>query len=100
MLVSQSVSGLRSELQANVVDVEGSMDELVTKAWFEEAKLRGLSGKGAGSSQKQTYCTHPEDSLEGMETNRDRYKPSLHHQHSKCPQAKENKSETDMGRRM
>ena len=49
---NQFVSGLQSELQAKVVGVEGGMDELVTKARFEEAKLKELSGRGAGSSRE------------------------------------------------
>ena len=49
VLVNQFVSGHRSELQAKVVGVEGSKDELVTKARFEEAKLKEFSGRAAGS---------------------------------------------------
>ena len=56
VLVNQFVSGLRPELQAKVVGVEGSMDELVTKARFEEAKIKELSGRGPGSSQKEIYA--------------------------------------------
>ena len=55
MLVNQFVSGLQSELQAKVVGVEGGMDEIVTKAQFEEAKLKELSGRSAGPREKRTY---------------------------------------------
>jgi hypothetical protein len=43
VLVNQFVSGLRSELQAKVVGVEGGMDEMVARARFEETKFRELS---------------------------------------------------------
>jgi hypothetical protein len=35
VLVNQFVSGLRSELQAKVVGVEGGMDEMVARSRFE-----------------------------------------------------------------
>lgn len=54
VLVNQFVSGLRSELQANVVGVEGGMDEMVAKARFEETKLRELSRKNLVSTPKMT----------------------------------------------
>ena len=40
VLVNQFVSGLRPELQAKIVGLEGSMDELIMKARFEEAKTK------------------------------------------------------------
>ena len=40
VLVNQFVSGLRPELQAKIVGIEGSMDELILKARFEEAKTK------------------------------------------------------------
>lgn len=40
ILVNHCVSGLRSELQANVVGLDGNMDELVAKARFEETKFK------------------------------------------------------------
>lgn len=55
VLVNQFVSGLRSELQAKVVGVEGGMEEIVTKARFEEAKLKELSGRNVGPQQKKTF---------------------------------------------
>ena len=55
VLVNQFVSGLRSELQAKVLGVEGSMDELVAKARFEEAKSKELSGRSPGLQPKKTY---------------------------------------------
>ena len=54
VLVNQFVSGLRSELQAKVVGVEGNMDEMVAKARFEETKLRELTGKNSVSIPKKT----------------------------------------------
>ena len=40
VLVNQFVSGLRAALQAKVVGVEGSMDEMIAKARFEETKRK------------------------------------------------------------
>ena len=45
VLVNQFISGLRTELQSKVVGVEGSMDELVLKARFEEAKIIELTSR-------------------------------------------------------
>ena len=70
VLVNQFVSGLRSELQAKVLGVEGSMDELVAKARFEEAKSKELSGRSPGLQPKKTY---PSKGQSGGHTNR----PSL-----------------------
>lgn len=50
VLVNQFVAGLRAELQAKVVGVEGSMDEIVAKAQFEEAKFKELSGRTPGTN--------------------------------------------------
>ena len=55
VLVNQFVSGLRSELQAKVVGVEGGIKEIVTKARFEEAKLKELSSHNGGQQQKRTF---------------------------------------------
>ena len=43
VLANQFISGLRPELQAKVVGMEGTMDVLVLKARFEEAKARELA---------------------------------------------------------
>ena len=43
VLASQFVTGLRAELQSKVVGLEGSMDQLVMKARFEEAKYKELT---------------------------------------------------------
>ena len=45
VLLNQFVSGLRPEIQAKVVGVEGSVDEIVAKARFEEAKWKEVSGR-------------------------------------------------------
>ena len=45
VLVNQFVSGLRAALQAKVVEVEGSMDEMIAKARFEETKRKELADK-------------------------------------------------------
>ena len=44
VLANQFISGLQPELQATVVGMEGSMDALVLKPWFEEAKAKELTG--------------------------------------------------------
>ena len=44
VLANQFISGLRPELQAKLVGMEGTMDALVLKARFEEAKARELAG--------------------------------------------------------
>ena len=43
VLASQFVSGLRPEIKAKIAGTEGSMDALLTKARFEEAKIRDLA---------------------------------------------------------
>ena len=43
VIASQFVTGLRPELQFKVVGLEGSMDQLVMKARFEEAKNKELN---------------------------------------------------------
>ena len=43
VLANQFVAGLRPELQAKVVGLDGGMDELVLKARFEEAKGKELT---------------------------------------------------------
>lgn len=55
VLVNQFVSGLRSELQSKVVGVEGSMEEIVAKARFEEAKRKELSSRNPRSQLKKNF---------------------------------------------
>lgn len=43
VLANQFISGLRSELQAKAVGMEGTLDALVLKAHFEEAKAKELA---------------------------------------------------------
>ena len=43
VLVNQFLSDSRSELQAKVVEFEGSMYKMVARARFEETKLRELT---------------------------------------------------------
>ncbi len=42
MLANQFVSGLRPELKSRIVGLEGNLETLLTRARFEEAKLRDL----------------------------------------------------------
>ena len=44
LLVNQFVTGLRADLKRKLIGTEGSLDELVLKARFEEAKTRELVG--------------------------------------------------------
>ena len=43
VLVSQFIAGLHPELQGKVVGIDGTMDQLVLKARFEEAKAKELT---------------------------------------------------------
>ena len=52
MLASQFVSGLRPEIKAKIAGTEGSIDALLTKARFEEAKIRDL----ASNQQQRQKC--------------------------------------------
>ena len=44
MLVSQFVAGLLPGIKLKLAGVEGSLDELLIKARFQEAKLQNLPG--------------------------------------------------------
>ena len=46
VLANQFVSGLILELKSKVAGTEGNLDQLLTKARFEEAKLHDLAGTG------------------------------------------------------
>ena len=54
VLTNQFVSGLKLELKSKVVGFEGCFEQLLTKACFEEAKLRDLAqprnGHGKGGA--------------------------------------------------
>lgn len=50
VLANQFVSGLHAAIKAKVAGSKGSFDQLLTKARFEEAKLRDLTGHGSQSS--------------------------------------------------
>ena len=53
MLANQFIVGLKSELKAKVVGQEGSLDQLLIKAKFQEAKLRELvKSRGLGFPKK------------------------------------------------
>ena len=54
VVVSQFVAGLRPELQSKVVGIEGTMDQLVLKARFEEAKARELTSRSSFSQKKSS----------------------------------------------
>ena len=52
VLTNQFVTGLRGDIKMKVVGVEGSFDQILTRARFEEAKLRDLSNNETGPSTK------------------------------------------------
>ena len=52
VLANQFIAGLRLEIKGMVVGMEGSFEELLVKARFEEAKLRDLAGSGGEKSKK------------------------------------------------
>jgi hypothetical protein len=49
LLANQFVAGLRPELKRKLIGVDGSLEELVLKARFEEAKGREFAGHQSGS---------------------------------------------------
>ena len=52
VLTNQFVIGLREDIKIKVVGVEGSFDQMLTRARFEEAKLRDLSNNETRSLSK------------------------------------------------
>ena len=42
VLASQFVAGLKVELKEKLTGIEGYVDQLIEKAWFEETKRREL----------------------------------------------------------
>ena len=60
-----------------MVGVEDSMDELMTKVRFEEAKLKELSGRVAGSSQEPTYRPRGQSGGKGNQTMQVQYIPTI-----------------------
>ena len=83
VLTNQFISGLRPELQAKVVGMEGSMDALVLKARFEEAKAKELTGSRL-SAWKKTPTTTPGESTGGVQaTNHRNYICFTHYRHQR-----------------
>ena len=60
VLANQFISGLRPELQAKVVGMDGSLDALVLKARFEEAKAKELATMRSFPSKKSIPATSTE----------------------------------------
>ena len=54
VLTNQFVTGLRRDIKMKVVGVEGSFDQMLTRARFEEAKLRDLSNNETGPLTKSS----------------------------------------------
>ena len=59
VLVSQFVAGLRPELQVKVVGMDGTMDQLVLKARFEEEKGKELAMIKTNLTQKKLTTVSP-----------------------------------------
>ena len=59
VLANQFISGLRPELQAKVVGMEGSVDALVLQARFEETKAKELAAIRTPLPQKSAVMTEP-----------------------------------------
>ena len=57
VLANQFISGLRPKLQPKIVGMEASMDTLILKARFEEAKARELAGTRMSLWKKSTNTT-------------------------------------------
>ena len=75
VLANQFVSGLKPELKSKVVGFEGSFEQLLVKARFEEAKLRDLSqprnGHGQGGhtpQQQRTQSNFRSNTMENRPT--------------------------------
>ena len=61
VLVNQFVVGLLPEIKSKIVGCEGKFDQLLTKARFEEAKLRNLdSAQSASSLSPVTQTVRPD----------------------------------------
>ncbi len=63
VLSSQFVAGLRADIKAKVAGVDGNFDQLLTKARFEEARLRDVIGPARSSLPTQgatTPCSPPQ----------------------------------------
>ena len=70
VLVNQFVAELIEDIKVKVVGIEGSLDQLLAKARFEEAKLRDLNTTNTGSLPKSSSVfvtsniTHPIPSVQ------------------------------------
>ena len=64
VLSSQFVAGLIPELKTKVAGVEGDLGKLLTKARFEEAKLRDLAGGIKQPSTPKPKSEHPPTQLD------------------------------------
>ena len=63
VLVNQFVTGLLGDIKANVVGIEGSFDQLLVRARFEEAKLQDLSTTSTGSLKSSGVTSNRMDPL-------------------------------------
>ena len=57
VLVNQFVAGLLEDIKVKVVGIEGSFDQLLAKARFEEAKLHDLNTTNTGSKSSGVSVT-------------------------------------------
>ena len=63
VLVNQFVTGLLGDIKTKVVGIEGSFDQLLIRARFEEAKLQDLSTTSTGSLKSSGVTLNRMDSL-------------------------------------
>ena len=67
VLAYQFVSGLRPEIKAKVAGTEGDFEKLLTKAQFEEVKLRDIGDPSSKGTLKKPFVTphvtRPRDEL-------------------------------------
>ena len=61
VLTYQFVAGLVDQLKMKLVGSEGSFEELLARAWFEEAKGRELPNLRSNPTPKQTFPTNHQD---------------------------------------
>ena len=63
VLVNQFVTGLLGDIKAKFVGIEGSFDQLLVRARFEEAKLQDLSTTSTGSLKSSGVTSNRMDPL-------------------------------------
>lgn len=65
VLSSQFVAGLLPDIKSKVAGVEGDLEKLLTKARFEEAKLRELKETQKAPTAKPKVTSKPQPAQSG-----------------------------------